>query len=188
MMRTCLNKKNLQLVPAALKKIVIVGCPNVGKSVLFNKLTGRYVTVSNYPGTTVEVLRGKARIEGEEFEVIDTPGMYTFTPINEEEKVARDILIYERPSLVIHVVEAVGLERMLPFTLQLVEAGLPAILVLNMMDEAEKAGMEIDIPLLEKELWIPVVGAVSTSGRGIDELKKRIKDYASSPNPDRRAS
>lgn len=160
-----------------MRKIAIVGCPNVGKSVLFNRLTGRYVTVSNYPGTTVEVSRGRARLEGEDFEVIDTPGLYTFIPINEEEKVARDILIYENPRLVIHVIEAISLERALPFTLQLVEAGLPAMLVLNMMDEAEKVGLRIDTALLEKELGIPVLGTVSTTGRGIEPLKKRIKAH-----------
>lgn len=171
----CSDGLKVGTVAHGLKKIAIVGCPNVGKSVLFNKLTGRYVTVSNYPGTTVEVTRGKARIEGEEYEIVDTPGMYTFTPINEEEKVARDILIRERPALVLHVIEAIALERTLPFTLQLMEASLPACLVLNMMDEAKRVGMEIDAGLLEEELGLPVVGIVATTGEGIDRLKKRIK-------------
>lgn len=161
-----------------LKKIAIVGSPNVGKSVLFNNLTGRYATVSNYPGTTVEVSRGKARIGEEEYEVIDTPGMYSFSPITEEERVARRILIKEKPYLVIHVVDAKNLERMLPLTLQLIEAYLPTMLALNMMDEAEDTGVEIDIRLLEKELGTPVVGTVSTTGKGMDILKRRIKEYA----------
>lgn len=160
-----------------LKKIAIVGSPNVGKSVLFNNLTGRYVTVSNYPGTTVEVSRGKAGIGGVEYEIIDTPGMYSLSPITEEERVARRILISERPYLVIHVVDAKNLERMLAFTLQLIEARLPAILVLNIMDEAEKEGVEIDIKSLEKELGIPVVATISTTGKGVDILKERIKGY-----------
>lgn len=161
-----------------IKKIILIGSPNVGKSVLFHNLTGRYVTVSNYPGTTVEVSRGKAKIEGIEYEVIDTPGMYSFFPITEEERVARRILIKERPYLVIHVVDAKNLERMLSLTLQLIEAHLPTILVLNIMDEARKTGIEININLLEKELGIPVVGAVSTTGEGMDKLKESIKGYA----------
>ena len=115
-------------------KIAIVGSPNVGKSVLFNVLTKRYVTVSNYPGTTVEVSRGKTQIDGLECEVIDTPGMYSLLPITEEEKVARRILINEKPDFVIHVVDAKNLERMLPLTLQLIETGLALVLVLNIIN------------------------------------------------------
>lgn len=160
-----------------MKKVVIVGTPNVGKSVLFNALTKMYVTVSNYPGTTVEVTRGRANIEGEEYEVIDTPGMYSLLPITEEERVARNILIKESPHLVIHVIDAKNLERMLLLTLQLIEAALPVLLVLNIMDEAQKEGVSIDTKLLEKRLGIPVIETVSTEGKGIDELKKRIAQY-----------
>jgi len=159
------------------KKIAIVGNPNVGKSVLFNALTKQYVTVSNYPGTTVEVSRGKMNINGIEYEVIDTPGMYSFLPITEEERVARRILLNEKPDIVIHVVDAKNLERMLSLTLQLIEAELPVILVLNIMDEAHKEGVVIDTHILEKELGIPVVEAVSTIGKGIEELKEKIKLY-----------
>ncbi|MBI1978182.1 MAG: ferrous iron transport protein B, partial [Candidatus Omnitrophica bacterium] len=160
-----------------MKKLAIVGNPNVGKSVLFNNLTGRYMTVANYPGTTVQVARGKAKIGDTEYEAIDTPGMYSFSSITEEEKVAREILIQENPYLVIHVVDAKNLERMLAFTLQLLEASLPTLLVLNMMDEAERSGVRIDILKLERELKIPVVGAVSTTGAGMGELKERIQKY-----------
>jgi ferrous iron transport protein B len=163
--------------PSGLKKIALVGTPNVGKSLLFGNLTKHYVVVSNYPGTSVEVSRGKARIGDETYEVIDTPGMYSLSVLTEEERVARRILIYEKPHIVIHVLDAKNLERMLPFTLQLIEAGLPTVLVLNMMDEARKSGVEIDIPLLGKEMGIPVVGAVSTTGEGINELTERIENY-----------
>ena len=159
------------------KKIAIVGNPNVGKSVLFNALTKQYVTVSNYPGTTVEVSRGKMSINGIEYEVIDTPGMYSFLPITEEEGVARRILLNEKPDIVIHVVDAKNLERMLSLTLQLIEAELPVMLVLNIMDEAQKEGVVIDAHILEKELGIPVIEAVSTIGKGIEELKEKIKSY-----------
>lgn len=161
-----------------MRKIAIVGSPNVGKSLLFNRLTGAYVTVSNYPGTTVEVSRGKTKIGEEEFEVIDTPGMYSLLPITEEERVARDILLDEKPDIVVHIVDAKNLERMLSFTLQLIEACLPIILDLNIIDEAEKIGMKIKLDYLEKELKVPVVATVSTTGRGIDILKGRIEEYA----------
>jgi ferrous iron transport protein B len=103
--------------------------------------------------------------------------MYALSVLTEEERVARRILIYEKPEIVIHVLDAKNLKRMLPFTIQLIEAELPLILVLNMMDEARKSGVEIDIPLLAKELGIPVVATVSTTGEGINELKERIERY-----------
>lgn len=167
----------LQVKSSGLRKVAIIGSPNVGKSVVFNNLTGAYVTVSNYPGTTVEVARGKARIEGEEFEVMDTPGMYSLLPITEEERVARLILLEEKLAAILHIVDAKNLERMLPLTLQLIEAGLPVILNLNMMDEAEAVGIEIDINRLEKELGIPVVPTVATTGRGFEALCQRLVDY-----------
>ena len=157
--------------------VVIVGNPNVGKSVMFNNLTGAYVTVSNYPGTTVEVSRGKGKIGEDEIEVIDTPGMYSLLPITEEERVARTILLEEHPELILHMIDAKNLERMLTFTVQLIEAGLPTILVLNMMDEAEKLCKKIRIERLEEELHIPVVPTVSTTGKGVDILKGKIEDY-----------
>ncbi len=160
-----------------MRKIAIVGSPNVGKSVMFNNLTGEYAAVSNYPGTTVEVSRGKGRIGGEAFEIIDTPGMYSFLPISEEERVSRSILLDEDPRVIIHVIDAKNLERMLPLTLQFLEAGLPLILVLNIVDEARSLGMTIDTARLEKELNIPVVAAVSTTGEGMDILRGRIEQY-----------
>jgi ferrous iron transport protein B len=161
-------------------RVVLVGNPNVGKSVLFNRLTGRYVVVSNYPGTTVEVARGQARIGGILCEVIDTPGMYSLSPITEEERVARALLLRERPDVVVHVVDAKNLNRMLSLTLQLLEAGLPVILLLNMMDEAERLHLHIDHHALAKRLGIPVIPASLISGRGVEELKNIVGEYLSS--------
>lgn len=160
-----------------MRKIVILGSPNVGKSLMFNNLTGNYATVSNYPGTTVEVYRGKGKIGKEEFEIIDTPGMYSILSITEEERVSRAILLTEAPCVVLHIVDAKNLERMLPLTLQLVEAGLAVILVLNIMDEARNLGMVIDTARLEKELGISVVATVSTTGEGLDILRGKIEEY-----------
>lgn len=161
-----------------MRKIAIVGSPNVGKSVMFNNLTGNYVTVSNYPGTTVEVSRGKCRIGDEEFEVIDTPGMYSFLPLTEEERVTQRILLNENPCVILHITDAKNLERMLPLTLQLLEAGLPVILVLNIIDEARAKGISINIAHLEKELNITAVATVSTTGEGMDILKGKIEEHA----------
>uniref|UniRef100_C6E0N9 Ferrous iron transport protein B n=1 Tax=Geobacter sp. (strain M21) TaxID=443144 RepID=C6E0N9_GEOSM len=165
------------------KKVALVGNPNVGKSVLFNALTGAYVTVSNYPGTSVEVSRGSTAINGEEFEIIDTPGMYSILPITEEERVAREILLTERPHLVLHVLDARNLERMLPMTLQLIEAELPVVLVVNIMDEAARMGLEIDIPLLSQRLGIPVIGAATAKKIGVPEIKAAIAGSSSGAVP-----
>lgn len=160
-----------------LQKIVLVGNPNVGKSVVFNRLTGAYVTVSNYPGTTVTVSRGKGKINGKDFEIIDTPGMYSLIPITEEERIAKLMLLEEKPKIVLHVIDAKNLERMLPLTLQLIEANLPVIVVANMTDESEELGIEIDFNDLERELGVPVVPMVATAGQGIDDLVKRMSEY-----------
>jgi ferrous iron transport protein B len=159
------------------KKVALVGNPNVGKSVLFNALTGAYVTVSNYPGTSVEVARGTVLVNGVQCEVIDTPGMYSILPITEEERVAREILLHESPDVVVHVLDARNLERMLAMTLQLIEAGLPVILVVNIMDEAERMGLTIDLPLLQEKLGVPVIGASAAKKMGLPELREAIVSY-----------
>ncbi len=165
-------------------QIALVGSPNVGKSVMFSNLTGTYVTVSNYPGTTVEVTRGTGTIDGEECEIVDTPGMYSLLPLSEEEAVARRILLQEKTSAVVHVVDAKNVERMLPLTFQLIEAGFPVVLALNMMDEAHERGLDINVEALEQELGIPVCPTVSTTGEGVDELRHAIahvEDAAAPP-------
>jgi ferrous iron transport protein B len=165
-----------------LPKIVLAGSPNVGKSSLFNSLSGSYAIVSNYPGTSVEVSRGKGRIGDKEYEIIDTPGMYSLLPVSEEERVSQRILFDEKTFVCLHVVDARNLRRMLSFTLQLLEAGLPLILVLNMMDEAEERGIKIDMQKLSSYLGIPVVGTVSSEGKGIEELKTSIMEYTHEKN------
>ncbi len=157
------------------KTVMIVGNPNVGKSVLFNALSKQYAAVSNYPGTTVEVTRGVARIDEVDHDIVDTPGMYSIMPVTEEERVARRMLMQERPRVVLHVIDAKNLERMLTLTIQLLEAGLPVILVLNVMDEAEQEGVSIDVARLSQELGISVIAAVSTEGRGLPEIRDAIR-------------
>ena len=169
------NKENTPL--NRMPTIAILGSPNVGKSVLFNALTRTYVTVSNYPGTTVEVYRGKAFIDGREYQVIDTPGMYSLLPITEEERVGRSLLLEEKPDILLHVIDAKNIERMLPLTLQLIEAGLSVILVINMIDESTELGIQIDTLKLEKHLNIPVVPIVAIKQQGINVLKTILKGH-----------
>jgi ferrous iron transport protein B len=168
--------------PEKIPQIALVGTPNVGKSVLFNALTGTYVTVSNYPGTTVEVSRGQARLGDRLFAVVDTPGMYSLLPITEEEKVARDLLLSEPVDLLIHVLDAKNLGRMLPLTFQLIEAGLPVLLAVNMIDEAEQLGIQIHREHLEKQLGVPVVPMAAALNWGVKELKQKVVEYVKSDN------
>ena len=159
------------------KRLAIVGNPNVGKSVIFNNLTGAYVTVSNYPGTTVGISRGRSKVGDKTVEVVDTPGMYSLLPITEEERIGRSILLTEQPDVILHVVDAKNLNRMLSFTLQLIEAGLPVVLALNIMDEAERIGMRINVEELSDRLGIPVVPTVATTRQGMNVLKNTIAEF-----------
>jgi len=160
--------------------VALVGSPNVGKSVLFNNLTGRYATVSNYPGTTIEISHGEARLEGRRFSVVDTPGMYSLLSITDEERVAKKLLTSDSPAAVVHVIDAKNLERMLPLTVQLLELGLPVIVDLNMMDEAEKLGLEVRGEAIEAALGVQAVPTVGTSRKGMKELGRAI---AQTPKP-----
>ncbi len=171
------------LPPPSPDRIIIVGTPNVGKSALFNALTGQRVTVSNYPGTTVEIAHGHSRIEGHRFEVIDTPGMYALMPITDEERVAGQVVCETPARAVLHVVDAKSLKRMLGLTLQLIEARLPVILVVNMIDEARDLGFQIDIEALERKLGIPVVATVAVTHEGVHRLIERIADVRPAQAP-----
>ena len=146
------------------ENIVLAGNPNVGKSVVFAELTGTYVDVSNFPGTTVELTAGRRG----DSSVIDTPGVYGVSSFNDEERVARDTIL--AADVVINVVDAVHLERDLFLTLQLVDMGKRMVVALNMVDEARASGVGVDRDLLEDVLGVPVVETVAVRGTGIDEL------------------
>lgn len=150
------------------KTLVLAGNPNVGKSVVFNALTGTYVDVSNFPGTTVELTRGRLG----DIDVVDTPGVYGVSSFNDEERVARDIIL--SGDVVINVVDAVHLERDLFLTLQLVDMGKSMVVALNMADEARRRGVAVDRDLLEDLLGVKVVETVAVEGAGIDELRDAI--------------
>ncbi len=154
-------------------EVLLVGNPNVGKSAVFNWLTRRYVTVSNYPGTTVAVTRAHSRRLADAM-VTDTPGMYSLVPLTEEERVARSLLTDSPAKAVVHVIDAKNIRRMLALTLQMIEAGLPVVVALNMSDEARRAGVLIDTEALESRLGVPVVATSATSGEGMRQLAERI--------------
>lgn len=152
------------------KTLVLAGNPNVGKSVFFNRMTGLYVDVSNYPGTTVDISSGRFM----NYTVKDTPGVYGVSSFNEEETVARDVIL--NADLILNVVDAVHLDRDLFLTKQLVDMGKPVIVALNMMDEVKRNGLEIDVNELEKALGVPVIPTVAARDIGVDEVIKRLDE------------
>lgn len=159
---------------ARTSSIVLVGNPNVGKSVIFSALTGTYVTVSNYPGTTVEITSGSATIGGRKVAVIDTPGVNNLTPASEDEQVTRDMLLSGEAQAVLQVADAKNLRRALFVSLQLAEMGVPFVIALNMMDEASSRNISVDPEKLSHILGVPVVATVATHGRGIDALRQAL--------------
>ncbi|RCW58280.1 ferrous iron transport protein B [Halanaerobium sp. ST460_2HS_T2] len=150
------------------KKIVLAGNPNVGKSIFFNYLTGIYVSVSNYPGTTLDISSGKMG----DAAVYDTPGVYGVGSINDEERVARDFIM--SADIIINVVDASHLERDLFLTQQLIDLDKKIIVALNMMDEVEKNNISIDLENLEKELGVPVIPTTAAKNRGLDRVRDSI--------------
>jgi len=159
---------------AALPRVVLVGNPNVGKSVIFGFLTRRYVTVSNYPGTTVTVTRGKAELEGAAVEVLDSPGINSLMPMSEDEAVTRDILLQAPATAIVQVADAKNLRRALLLSAQLAEMGLAFALDLNMTDEAMDLGVRVDADLLESRLGVRVVRTVATLRKGLDDLRRAL--------------
>jgi ferrous iron transport protein B len=155
--------------------ILLVGNPNVGKSVIFGYLTGRYVTVANYPGTTVELSAGKARWNSRSVEVIDTPGVNSLLPVSDEERVTRDILLRGEARLVVQVADAKNLRRALMLSVQLAELGVPFVLNLNMSDEARSRGILIDEGKLAKRLGVPIASTVAIRKVGLDLLRESLQ-------------
>jgi len=151
-----------------------MGNPNVGKSVIFNRLTGIKVIISNYPGTTVEFLEGSMMVEGEKIKITDAPGTYSLIPSDKAEEAAVNLLLREKTDLIVNIVDATNLERNLYLSLQLKELPIPMILNLNMIDAARERGIEINNSSLREELKIPVIPSVAISGEGIQELRETI--------------
>lgn len=172
---------------AEVKKIrmALAGNANVGKSALFNYLTGMHQHVANWPGKTVERAEGTMRYKNCEVDIIDLPGIYSLSTFSIEEKVSREHIVDEKPDVVVNVIDSCALERNLFFTIQLLELGAPVIIALNQTDVARKKGIEIDEKKLSKTLGVPVVKIVATTGFGIGQLlaqscllaEKKRKEY-----------
>lgn len=159
-------------------RVLLVGAPNVGKSTLFNALTGARVEVGNYPGTTVEVARGRWRDGDREFDLLDLPGAYSLDPVSPDEEVARDLLLAaeERPACVVIAADASRLSRSLYLVVQLANLNIPTVVALTMNDIAERRGLRIDPHALSQQIHAPVVIIDPRRRRGLDELSAAVAD------------
>ncbi|MBC8045144.1 MAG: ferrous iron transporter B [Rhizobacter sp.] len=155
-----------------ISRLVLVGNPNVGKSVFFNYFSGLYVDVSNYPGTTIDVARARVQRSGKEIEVCDTPGAYGISSFNDEERVTREVVM--TAATVLNIVDATNLERDLFLTLQLCDMQFPMVVVLNMTDAAAESGLEIDVKKLEALLGVPVVETIATKKKGFEKVEAAL--------------
>ncbi|MCM8809946.1 MAG: 50S ribosome-binding GTPase, partial [Candidatus Omnitrophica bacterium] len=156
------------------KKIVLAGNPNSGKSAIFSRLTGIDVISSNYPGTTIEIMRGMLKIKDKKYEIIDSPGIYSFNFTNIAEEITAKTI--DEADILINVVDSTNLERCLNLTLQLIKKQKQLILILNFWDETKHKGIEIDYKKLQEILGIPVIPVCAITGEGIKELVERIQD------------
>ena len=153
-----------------MKKFALLGNPNSGKTTLFNSLTGSTAHVGNWPGVTVDKKEGIYKKLDEAIDIIDLPGIYSFSPYTPEEVISRNYIMDEKPDCVINIVDATNLERNLYLTTQLLEMDIPVVVALNMMDVIKKEGIELDAKLLEKNIGIPVVAISAQTGENIHEL------------------
>ncbi|MHA1575011.1 MAG: FeoB small GTPase domain-containing protein, partial [Alphaproteobacteria bacterium] len=164
------------------KKIAIAGNPNCGKTCLFNNLTGARQKTGNWPGVTVEQKSGTFSHNNFDFEVIDLPGTYSISAYSIEEEVVETFLRETSPDILINIVDATNLKRHLYFTAQLIETGVPMILVLNMMDEAESKGINIDAEKLSTMLGVPVVKTIARANFGTKKLLSEIVQLIENPS------
>ena len=167
--------------------VVLAGQPNCGKSTVFNALTGASQHVANYPGVTVDKMTGWYKQNGTRVEVVDLPGTYSLTSYSPEERVSRDFILYEGPQVAVNVMDASNLKRCLYLTFQLLEMDIPVVLNLNMMDVAQKRGVDIDIDRLTRRLGIPVVPTVMKSGQGKTALREVVAGVFENENPPKAA-
>lgn len=158
--------------------IALAGNANVGKSVIFNELTGSNQIIGNWPGKTVERAEGKLHFDGQDIDVIDLPGIYSFSTYSMEEIVSREYIAFEKPDVVINVVDAAVLERNLFFTIQLKEMEVPMVVCINQVDLAKQKGIVVDIEKLEAALGVPVVATVAIRGEGLHELMEAATHIA----------
>src|SRR5512143_2033966 len=160
--------------------IALAGQPNVGKSTLFNQLTGLSQHVGNWPGKTVERREGLFTFDDRSYGIVDLPGTYSLTANSPEEVIAREFILRERPDAVIAVVNAANLERSLYLVAELIALPSPLIVVLNMMDVAEQEGIHIEAPVLQAALGVPVIPMTATRSSGLRDLLSQIEPLLAS--------
>jgi ferrous iron transport protein B len=166
--------------------VALAGNPNTGKSTVFNALTGMRQHVGNWPGTTVSRAEGGFAYNGSSFKVVDLPGSYSLLSNSRDEDVARDFLLFADPDVTVVVVDASRLERNLNLVLQILQVTGKVVLALNLLDEARRHRIEIDVRHLTRELAVPVVPMVARRGEGVPELVRRVEEMASATSPVRR--
>lgn len=154
--------------------ICLAGNANVGKSAIFNQLTGLNQTVGNWPGKTVERAEGTLHFKGYTIRIVDLPGTYSLSAYSKEEMVSRDYIAVEKPDVVVNIVDASALERNLYLTIQLLELNAPLVVALNQVDFAAKKGIKVDAERLSEMLGVPVVPTVATVGMGMQELLSKV--------------
>ncbi|WP_455286424.1 ferrous iron transport protein B [[Eubacterium] cellulosolvens] len=165
--------------------VCLAGNANVGKSVIFNQLTGLNQTIGNWPGKTVERAEGTLHFKGHTMRIVDLPGTYSLSAYSMEEVVSRDCIALERPDVVVNIVDASALERNLYLTIQLLELNAPVVVALNQVDFAAKKGIRVDAERLSQMLGVPVVPTVATAGIGMRELlSKAIEVAEEAPRPE----
>lgn len=158
-------------------RVGFIGNPNCGKTTLFNAYTGANLKVANWPGVTVEKKEGSTEYKGQEFKLIDLPGIYSLTSYTMEEKVSRECILSDEVDVIVNVVDASCLERNLYLTLQLIELGKPVVLALNMMDIVEERGMEIDLHRLPEMLGIPAIPVSARKRTGLEVLLHAVAHH-----------
>jgi ferrous iron transport protein B len=159
-------------------KIALIGNPNSGKTTVFNHLTGYRYKIANYPGVTVEKKTGIKKVNDIELEIIDLPGLYSLNPTSEDEKIANNYIMQEKPDVIINIIDASNLEKSLFLTTQLMELGRPVVLALNMIDIAEKRNLKIDIDFLKNILEVEIVALVASKKKGIEDLLNKAVHVA----------
>lgn len=168
------------------KIIALAGNPNTGKSTVFNALTGLHQHTGNWHGKTVGYAQGSFTVKDESFLLIDLPGTYSLLPNSAEEQIARDFICFGKPDVTVVVVDATALERHLNLTFQVMEITNCTIMCINLMDEAKKKGIQVDLKELAESLGIPVVGTSARKGEGLSSLQQQIFEVAAAmtiPSP-----
>lgn len=185
--RAVFRAKNLEKLGLSLDSwdyvIALAGNPNTGKSTVFNTLTGLRQHTGNWPGKTVSRAEGGFRYSDKEFKLVDLPGTYSLLSASEDEEIARNFILFGQPDVTVIVVDATRLERNLSLTLQILEITGNVVVCLNLMDEAERKGIKIDVNKLSNELGVPVIATSARYNEGLDQLLSAIQDVAAQKNP-----